>query len=290
MWWELNNFADDLENLETLLFKIAAHDDELKSFGLRYVLVSRKIDLEKYQSAFDEFSTNLATCVRIAPFVDISISDRLNLLLSETRIEDLITQLSVRLKITERERPRQFVYGIAMYGYMFRRLFLKTEFASLFSDKTIPIESVLASLAHLKTIIRLLEKEHYRKTANDDEIFKPSNIDLSFVTIQIDGAIENLNLSTEIEASEKERLIIYLNEAKIELAEDSPAWKKIVGALIICTTLLSGVAAAPQAIDNLNDAIKHILGTSVEKNMPNLLPKPQKPKEEKERNKGISVN
>lgn len=275
MWWEVSNFDDDLENLEALLFEIAAHDDELKSFGLRYVL--RNSYLKQYQLAFDEFSTKLAACVRVAPFIDRSISERLNSLLEETNIEGLVTQLSVRLKIAERQRPRKIVPVIS---YIYRRLSFKKESTSLFSDKTIPLEGVLASISRLKTLVKLLQTEYYRKTGNDDEIFKPSNININYVMIQIDAAIESLNVNTEIGDTEKDRLIAYLDEAKAELTEESPAWKKVVGALIICATLLSGVAVAPQAIDNLNEAIKHILGTSIEKIMPNLLPDHPKRSEE----------
>lgn len=270
MWWELSKFSEDIERLEVLLFEIAAHDDELKSFGLRYVL--RIADTEEARVALEEFSSKLENSIRVAPFIDKSISERLNSLLSETKIEDLITQLAVRLKIAERERPSYVARGLAVYSLFLRRLLFKSEPASLFTDKTISIESVLASLSRLRTLVKTLEQVHYQRSADDDEIFKPSNIDINIVAIQIDSAIENLNLSDTIGASEKERLIEYLNEAKAELAENTPAWKKVVGALIICATLLSGAAAAPAAIDNLNTAIKHILGTSVEKAMPNLLP------------------
>lgn len=278
MWWELEQFCDDLEKLETLLYEIASREDEIEVFGLSIVL--KKIGIDKVRSVFDDFSSNVDKCVRMAPLIDRSISERLNALLNETGIEDLISQLYVRLKIAEGKHPRLLVRDFPRLVSYINRL-LKIRSASLFPDKTVQLEGVLASLARLRTLAKSLVAEHFRRTAGDDEIFTPSNININFVVIQIDTAIEKLTSSSDIGPSEKERLIKYLVEAKAELAEDSPAWKKVIGALIISATLLSGIAAAPQAIENLNTAIVHILGTSVEKNMPNLLPELPSPSEEK---------
>ena len=268
MWWKLKNFSEDIQKIEGLLFELAAHNDELKFYGLRYVL--RRIDFENILTILDNFSSNLAGCLRATPLINSQTGTRLNALLTETNIEDLVIQLTVRLKIAKKERA--VAQGIAAYSYMIRRVFVKSEQISLFTDNSIPLESVLAAFSRLRIIIKSLEEEQFRKTQNDDEIFKPSNIDVSLIASQIEEAIEHINTSNDIAAPEKERLVSYLSEAKSELAEKAPAWKKVVGALIICATLLSGVAAAPQAIDNLNDAIKHILGASIEKNIPNLLP------------------
>ena len=107
-------------------------------------------------------------------------------------------------------------------------------------------------------------------------------MDVNLIAEQVEKAIEIIESSPDIAEPEKERLIVYLSEVKSELAEKTPAWKKVVGALIICATLLSGAAAAPMAIDNLNSAIKHILGTSIEKNIPNLLPENLLPAKEED--------
>ena len=273
MWWEIHNFADNIEKIEELLFDIAARDDELKAFGLRYVL--GKINFENSRDAFHNFSANLANSVRIAAISNRTIHERLNRLLELSKLEDLLSQLDVRIKIAERERPSPIAQGYAAYAFLFRR-YIKFGSTSLFTDNTIPLESVLASLSRLRTLIRQLEQDQYRKKASDDEIFKPSNVNIDLIVTQIESAIEHINNSEKINQSEKARLILYLDEARAELAEDSTAWKKVVGALIICATLLSGVAAAPQAIENLDVAIKHILGTSVQKTMPNLLPEVKK--------------
>lgn len=275
MWWKIKKFGDDLEMLESFLIGFAARDYGLRSLGYRFdQFVLRYHQSDEVLSAFEDFSFNIDTCLRLAPLTDKSTSDRLNTLLSETNLEDLVTQLSVRLVIARQRRPLHRALGFAGAILSISRLFSTSQPRYLFTDNTIALESVLASLSRLKMLVRLLEKENYRKTASDDEIFKPSNVDINFVVVQVDAAISDINTSNDIEASEKERLIKYLSEAKIELAQDYPAWKKIVGAFVICATLLSGIADAPKALDNINDATKHILGTSVEKKLPYLLPEP----------------
>lgn len=80
--------------------------------------------------------------------------------------------------------------------------------------------------------------------------------------------IQNASLA----ADDKKQLLEYLEHTKLELAETNPSWKKIVGALVIVAALLSGLADAPQAYENVSKAIQHILGTSVERHLPRQLP------------------
>lgn len=270
MWLKFYNFEKNLETVEALLYELASLEDELRYLGLRSAL--RKINLEKVRPALDEFSERLADCTRIAPLINKDLSTQLNSLLNETKIEGLITQLAVRLKLAEIERQKPLRQGLATYAYILGKMLAKSTSIKLFSDDSIRLENVLASLSRLKTIMKLLTAESQHRTSNDDEIFKPSNVDVNIIITQIDLAIENIDTAYNLSRSEKERLIIYLKEAKAEVVSDTPSWKKVIGALIICATLLSGVADAPQAIQNLNTAIKHILGTSIERALPILLP------------------
>ena len=230
----------------------------------------------------DNFSTNLGLSVRFAPLVNKLNSDRLNLLLEETQIEDRLIQLSIRFKIAARGRNHASPSLILSCVSLLQRIFNRSKPTSLLADKTIDLSSVLASLARLRTLIKLLSRDDLNRTRSDDEIFKPSNVDINFIAVQIDQAIEKLNITVSINSSEKSRLIAYLNDTKAELAKEVPAWKKVIGALIICATLLSGAADAPQAIDHINQAIKYILSTSIEKVMPNLLPEPPSPPQDAE--------
>lgn len=268
MWLAFYDLGKDIETIEALLYELAALNNELRYLGLKSTL--RKLNFIQSKPAFDGFSEKLAVCTRISPLISKELSTQLTALLAETKIENSITQFAVRIRLSEIEKPLS--QNIFTFFSVFSKAFFRPEPKQLFSDNTIPLENVLASLSRLKTIVKLLSEEYRRRKSNDDEIFKPSNVDINIVITQINLAIENLETVTNLTKPEKERLTIYLKEVMAELASDTPAWKKVIGALIVCATLLSGLADAPQAIQNLNTAIKHILGSSVEKALPNLLP------------------
>jgi len=268
MWLAFYDLGKDIETIEALLYELAALNNELRYLGLKSTL--HKLNFIQSKPAFEEFSEKLAVCARIAPLISKDLSTQLTALLAETKIENSITQFAVRIRLSEIEKPLS--QNLFTFFSILSKALFKAEPKQLFSDDTIPLENVLASLSRLKTIVKLLSEEYRRKKSNDDEIFKPSNVDINIVITQINLAIENLETVTILTKPEKERLVIYLKEAMAELASDTPAWKKVIGALIVCATLLSGLADAPQAIQNLNTAIKHILGSSVEKALPNLLP------------------
>jgi hypothetical protein len=217
---------------------------------------------------FGEFSEKLAACVKIAPLVDREVADNLKVLLNQTGIENLITQLGVRLRIESR-RKYTFRPSTSILGSLF-----PPKGIPIFADKSLDMEAVIVYIKRLKSLIKLLSNDMANRINTDDEVFKPSNINVNIIVTQIDLAIDSLSTSEAVTPSEKERLISYLQEAKLELASPTPSWKKVVGALVICATIISGVSDAPQAIENINKAIKHILGKSVERTLPNLLPKP----------------
>jgi hypothetical protein len=97
----------------------------------------------------------------------------------------------------------------------------------------------------------------------DDDIFKPSNVNIEIVAEFIEAAITSLPNSEALSKSDVVRLTAYLESAKNELASDKPSWKDIIGALVIAAALLGGIADAPQALSNVNNAIKYIIGPSV---------------------------
>ncbi len=88
----------------------------------------------------------------------------------------------------------------------------------------------------------------------------------------IDDSIDIIKISSDVGPETSGKLIEYLHDIKAELVSKTPKWRKIIGALVILSTILCGVAAAPQAIENVNKAINEILGTSIEKAYPNQLP------------------
>jgi hypothetical protein len=277
-------FAEDLSVIESSLYLMGTRDNELRKLGLGRIL--RKIDSKAFINALDSFSENLVTCIKVAPFIDKGIADRLNSLLLDSRIEDLVTRLAVRVKLAEHVRQKSFAQSINSFVYFCLQPFFADSGKSVsfpfFADKSVSLENVISAVARLKVLVKMLSEEQYQRESNDDEVFKPSNININIILTHVDQAIEHLTSSQDIRQDEKKRLTEYLQEIKAELANETPSWKKIIGALIICATLLSGMADAPQVLQSLNSVLKYILGTSVEKSIPSVLP-PNPPLQDKER-------
>ena len=223
-----------------------------------------------------DFSVRLMDVIQTARFVEKNMCDRISDLIKETKLEDAIAHLTIQFDLAKRQRILSpLLKFLRSISFKFSFVKFASKDSMQFDDEIIPINKVLAALFRLESLLTSLYEVTYDRIKSDDEIFKPSNIDQNFVCEQIEAAISDIEISENIGKPEKARLIIYLNEAKVELIKDPPSWKKVVGALVIIATILSGIANAPKAIDNVNSALKHILGNSVERQLPNFLPPPK---------------
>ncbi len=204
-----------------------------------------------------------------------------------------IANLRVQVAIARKEKPSSL---IAIQFRFIRRYFPFMRFiklgSKLFDDEDISINIILASLYRIESIFETVEMLQHRRRQSDDEIFKPSNVNLSFIAEHIEVAITEIHQAS-MSSAERDKLVEYLEEALSELSKDTPAWKKIVGALVIAATLLSGMAVAPTAYENVNKALQHILGTSIEHQMPTFptLPRHEEGNEstDDEAGPGISI-
>jgi hypothetical protein len=102
-WEELEKFHKSLTEIEKSFYSLAAHEDELRAVGLRRL--TGMLDLERLYPLLEPFPLELANCQRILRIVDREKYESLNALLADTKLEDLITKFSVKLRIAERERP-----------------------------------------------------------------------------------------------------------------------------------------------------------------------------------------
>lgn len=259
MWDELDNLHKTIGEIERVFYQVAAHESELQAFGLRRL--ARWVDLGELTPQLDAFPLELASSKKIIEIFDKGKYDQLTELLRETKLEELITRFSVKLKIVENERPN--IHPIATLLSTLRLVFRRNITNDLFSSSEISMEGVLSAITRIKSLLALISNELNERHESDDEIFKPSNINITHITVEIDAAITNINQSDGLGGEERKKLIEYLDEAKAELAKKEPSWRKVIGALVISAALLGGVAVAPQAVDNINKAITYILGTSI---------------------------
>ncbi len=277
MWYELHIFQKKLDTLKMFLSELASRENEIVTFGLKHVA-----DWKSYEEAkpiIDEFEVDLLEVEELSKYIDREISGQLTRLKNESKIIEEIVTISVQLAIlTNKKRPsvrRDVARSILLQIPYISGIFRNQQF---FSKEQISIQKILVSLSRLSSLAKRLEKISRKISNLDDEIFKPSKIDNNLLLERLDNAIESLKTTDVIASQDKERLIEYITAAKAEVAGEKPNWNKAVGALVIVATLLGGVAVAPQAYDNVAKAIQHILGVSIEKHIPNMLP--TQPKED----------
>lgn len=271
MWEELEKFYQTLLEIEKAFYLIAAHDSELQAYGLKRL--ARWHDLNELFPLLDSFHIELESCKKIIEIVDKRKYDHLVELLKETRLEELITKFSVKLRIAGNER--KLINPIALFLSAFSILFKRSITNDLFSNNDISMENVLAAITRIKSLTVLISNDLKDKFVNDDEIFKPSNINITQISVEIDTAIEDVKQSNKLSSEQQSNLIEYLVEAKVELAQKETSWRKVVGALVIASALLGGVAVAPQAAENINKAISYILGNAVPINYNNQFKLPK---------------
>ena len=85
----------------------------------------------------------------------------------------------------------------------------------------------------------------------------------------MDQSLVNIEKAT-IRKKEKQKLIIYIKETRTEVIKESTIWKSAIGALVITAAIISGIADAYGAYKNINKAITHIMGSSIQKTIPSL--------------------
>lgn len=269
---ELDSFIKELEITEAFVTELAAREDELLSLG--FGRVKGWSTFEAAVPVLKDFDRRLHGFLEFARAVDKSLHQSIAKIIDDTTLPDALGKLYISLKVASEKRPAGFVVEL-LNAFTFHLPYLSNRMKrkGLFSEESIPVQRILVALHRLTPLVKRVSDVYLANWHHNDEIFKPSNVHRHLVINYIEQAIVAVQ-AVAIFPDHKEKLLAYLNQTKNELAEDDVPWKKVIGALIVAATLLSGLADAPQAFDNVNKAIQHILGTSVEKLTPPGFPSP----------------
>lgn len=269
--YNLDDFEAALKKLAAFFTELAAREDEILTYGLK-----RATTWDSYSEAnevVEDFDSKLHGLLAISRAVDHSLHESIDSLLKKSNLSDSVGKLFVSLKIAENrqklgtsaEMLNAFLMQLPYISNMIRH-------RRVFEESKVPIHEVIVTLNRLAAFTARLHSLYWRRRSSDDDIFKPSNIKTENLIDYIEKAIDSVENEVPLPPDQKKQALAYLQEARDELARDRPSWNKIVGALVISATLLSGIASAPQAFDNVQKAITYILGTSVEKYIPPSFP------------------
>lgn len=262
--FEIYSFIDDLKISRDFLLDIEAHREQIAVFGLKKI--NRLKNFEDASVALTKFETQLLEISKFARFINPDIHQRIEAIMNDSVLVTHGHEFSLLARIESLQKPSitpisLLSSAINSYAEIFG---LKRFKGTLADDGNIPVRKMLMEIERLIPLIDQLDLQVYHSKFEDTEIFKPSNINVEQIGRYINLALESINTEVNLKDETKKQLEEYLKEVRIEIVKETPAWKKIVGALVIISTILGGCAVAPTAYKNVNLAIKHILGTSID--------------------------
>lgn len=279
-WFEIGEFIDSLKNIEMFVSELAAREAELRYSGIG----SSKLwaSYGEARKSFEGFDRKLYELVRLSKHVDRGLYEQIKEILDSSSLAEGVSQISVSIRVAERRREtivamRKAATSIldVLVAFAERMTLAKISQGKglFFSDFEVSLSRILVALNRLIPLSEEVEGKYFNIYHGEDEIFKPANINIENITNYIEFAINEISDSPEVGLGQKEDILKYLDEVRLELADETPKWRKIVGALVIVSTILSGLAVAPQAIENVQKAVTEILGTSVKVPSTRSIPK-----------------
>jgi len=269
---DLSVLCEDVNAAEAMLFEIATVRDTPREMTIRDKLSRGWFEVRS--SIFETLSARLREAMRYARYIDREIGEALLAILGNNEFEKKLTSFVVAMNI-ERERTvnaRKIYHTIGPEHPRFLWPLIKLLAAmpprkSSFNDKDFPINELLVSLRQISNNLTFLKEKALQIPSLDEELFKPGSINNEVVAGFIESAIECIEGLGTISDNDKENIIKQLRSVSSELGSKSPSWKKIIGALVVTAAIISGLADAKQAYDNISSAIQHIIGYSIEKHV-----------------------
>ncbi|MEW8256464.1 MAG: hypothetical protein AB2747_19045 [Candidatus Thiodiazotropha taylori] len=275
----LDDFIEEINALEDFFTDFAAREEEVLTRGMR-----RVANWDSYQRAVEilkVFETRIYEFQAFLRPIDKSLYERVVALITDSKLVESIVGIEVALRIaTQRQKLRlgselanTFLFQLPYISNAIRR-------RKLFSEEVIPIQRLLVAIGRLKSLVGISKDVYIHQWSHDSDVFKPSNLDDEKIITHIEEAILCIEQQSSLQEEDKKQLFEYLYKAKSEFSEDRPSWNKIVGALVIAAAITSGIADSSGAMENIDSAIKYILGASVEKHIPNPVPLLEQPDKE----------
>lgn len=277
---DLDKFKDEVDSLEEFFTEFAAREDEILSFGMKKV--SKWDSYEKAAPYLRSFEPKIHEFQSFLRPIDKQLFERVRDLVSDSKLIESISGIDVALRIAVHRQKLSFGNEF-LSGLVFQIPYIANAIRrkKLFSEEVIPIQKLLVSLGRLGNLVVMSKESYIHGWSRDSDVFKPSNLEDERIITFIETAIEQIESNSPLSKDDKKQLIDYLCKAKGEFSEDRPSWNKIVGALVIAAAITSGLADSSGAYENIDAAIKYIIGSSIEKHTPKSVPLLDCPKEER---------
>jgi len=267
----LDDFIDEITLLEDFFTEFSAREEEIIKYGMERV--TKWDSYSRAEKILQIFETQVHEFQSFLRPIDKSLYQRVLTLISESKLIESMIGIAISLRIAAQKQrvtfKRELSYALKLqFPFVSNSLNKK----KLFSEEDIPIQTLLIALGRLKSLIGISKDMYINQRSQDSDLFKPSNLEDEKVVRYIEKAIDCIEAQSLLPPVEKKQLIDYLYKAKSEFSKDKPSWNNIVGALVIAAAIISGIADSNDAMKNIDSAIQYILGSSVEKHIPNSIP------------------
>lgn len=268
---DLDKFREEIESIERFFTELAAREEEVLTFGIRKA--TQWESFETIQETLPVFESTIYEFLAFLRPINKQLFENAQKLVQEAKLAESIASIQVSLRIAG-ERKSLGVKGELINTFLFHLPYFSNMLRKrrLFAEEVVSIQKILVALGRLKSLIKTAGDTYIRRWTRDSDVFRPSNLDEEKIINHIEIAIYEVENNSALPEDEKKQLAEYLYKAKSELSEDRPSWNKIIGALVIAAAITGGIATAPQAYENIDAAIKYILGTSVERHIPSSIP------------------
>lgn len=261
-WHDIYTLKGDLEKIRAFLFETATKQKYFEVAGLGEI---KKVDgFDQAVTIMKSLEPRLSDLERSSRFLAPELHPKIKKIVDENPISNRATEIALEIEIIDSRNFQSEIFSsLSSLAQFFGSTFgLKRRNSIFAGDGEIPLREMLVGLDRLLPITNEIEKRAWNSENSTKETFKPANIDGEKILFHIENAIRSISQDPKLAKEEREKLEEYLLEAQAELAKSNPAWKKIVGALVIVSTILGGIAAAPEALNNVNSAVKYLLGTA----------------------------
>lgn len=95
-------------------------------------------------------------------------------------------------------------------------------------DFDVSLSQILVGLNRLIPLAKEVKDMYEAKQLSDDEVFKPANIDIESINLYIENTLNIVSSSPDVGPETRAKVIEYLEDIRLELAEKTPKWKKLL--------------------------------------------------------------
>jgi hypothetical protein len=255
--YRLSQFDDRLEAVEAFLIDLIANEGRLQELGYRGATNFQSS--EKGLEALNFFNEDFIEFKAYTAKVDESANTEVDVLDYEGKLIEQLSNITLKLRVSLARGPVKKT-GLSFF---LGRLFGEVDDGDIGQKNPMSLRDTYISIRRLRAVVRNFIKTCDALEFSENPAFNSSNISVDEVVVLLDEAIDQVSQIKHLSSEVKDNIEKFLKEAKLEIALKRPSWQKILGALVIASAVIGGVADSDKAASNIKNIIQIIISSSV---------------------------